>query len=165
LGGEGDEQEDTADESGVEYIVTESTEGHFGDGNSGDGTDDNDPRGKVRGEIESEEYASEDGGAIRDGGGDAEEEFLDEPLNDHASGDGEGGDNEEAESVVIKGYKEGRDEGEKDVKHVFAYGITAVDVRGRGDVEHNGVIKSLNAGCLAGTDSSHYIILAEADVI
>lgn len=161
LCGIGDEEEDTTYECGVEDIPAEPAEAHLTDTDSDDGTDDDDPPGKTRGEVHPEEESCEDGRAVTDSGGLLVEVLRDDPFGEDA---GEHAHGEHDEGAEAEGHQ--RDEArwcecDEHSVHVALDAVTAVDVGGRG---YNEAIHRAGLA-FACTDDGGYLLLAGADVV
>ena len=67
LCGEAHQQEAASHQCGVEEIATQTTEGHLAHADGNECTDEDDPDGQVGGQVEAQQQAGEDGGAVGDG--------------------------------------------------------------------------------------------------
>ena len=84
---ERDQQEDTSHQSGVEDVVTQTTKRHLSNADRGQRTDQDDPDRQVRGNVEGQQHACQDGGTVAKRGLLLHQEALDQVLKNHAGQD------------------------------------------------------------------------------
>ena len=129
LGGEGHKQGTTAYQGGIEEIIAETTKRHLGHTDSEERTDEDDPDGEVRRQVESKEQTRQGSRSVKDGQAlPFQDIFADGPLEEDAGCHTRYRHDDGAQSEEIERHEQGGQQGDDDTIHITLYRIGAVGV-------------------------------------
>ena len=99
---EGDQQEDTTHQSGVEDVIAQTAKRHLSDADRSQRTDQDNPDREVRRNVEGQQYTCQDGGTVTKRWLLLHQEALDQVLKNHAGQDRGRGHDQCAKAETVK---------------------------------------------------------------
>ena len=113
----GDQQEHASHQRGVEGVLAQAAEGHFGDGDGHEGAHHDDPPGNRRRKVEGKQHARHYGRPVADGSRTADHEFLNQVLDHHARHHGKGRNAQHVQSEDHRRHDQRGHQRDHDVAH------------------------------------------------